>query len=260
MAMEPMGKLLEDYIDSNISVGNSEMLKAKLRINTLLVKELAFRRELNDLFLEEDVAKLRSRLFQAQIVQHSYSTPKVDSSNNTYRIRKVIMAAATISGIAFGGWWAVTNSVNVTTKDEILNENLNLFTPMMVYRDAVNNELFSQIQKSVSYFQKGEYTIAAIHFEVLLINNPNSNMLKVYLGITYLHLNEYAKAHDLFNEVMVSQSIFTEQAIWYNGLTYLSENELENATDCFQKLVGKGGELSKRANQIIVQMEKLQPN
>ncbi|HPQ35259.1 MAG TPA: hypothetical protein PK563_12245 [Tenuifilaceae bacterium] len=256
--MVAIGKLLEDYIDSNISAGNSELLKAKLRINTLLAKELAFRRELNDLFLEEDIARLRSRLFQAQISQRSYSKP--DAYNNSYRIKRVLMAAAAITGIAFGSWWAVDKLVNATTKDKLLSENINLFPPIMAYRDAVTNELFSQIQKSVSYYQKGDFTIAAIHFELLLINNPSSNMLKVYLGITYLQLNEFSKAHELFNEVEIGHSLFADQAIWYNGLTYLAESDFDNATKCFKKLAEKGGELGKRANHLIKEMKKIQVN
>jgi tetratricopeptide (TPR) repeat protein len=84
---------------------------------------------------------------------------------------------------------------------------------------------------SFSYFSD-----ALRHFEKAYTLNPNYTNTLVWLGISYLDLNNYDKAHTAL-DVALSKDQTLWDAWYYKGKVYLAEAKDKEAIATFKKLL-----------------------
>jgi len=256
--MDTIDLLIERHLDSKISDKESKFLFKSLNANKLLVKEFFLRKEINELVLEDEISSLRSQLIQVHLSILHVDKFSSNSNIRKHQIKKLFYAAAAISGIAFGSWFALSESSQYRNHEKLFRDNFKSYPPTMVIRGSVDQEYQKKLFDAIQYYQRGNYYKANMHFEAMLQNNPNSAMLKFYLGISYLQLDEYSKAINLFEEVINSRTIYSDQAIWYKGLAQLAENNIDEAIKTLSQLQKSHGALREKANELREKLEDFQ--
>ena len=75
------------------------------------------------------------------------------------------------------------------------------------------------------YYQK-DYKEAIVNFKYALLDNPNSNKLKLYLGISFLKMKDIRQAKRLFANIMDhGKEEYKEIANWYLALALLKDDK-----------------------------------
>ncbi len=251
--MKTTENLMEKYLDSAIVLEEKEELKQRIRENPFLKKELAFRNEINQLAMEDEIFDLRAKLNMAQesSVDYERSTISWLSSNRT---RKMFYAAATVTGIALGSWAVISGGSHGIKPEAIYQENFTPYPPVIIYRDGSMDDYDKGFLSTMNLYYGSNYSLAAKRLEELLVDDPQSVTIKFYLGVTYMQLEEYVKSRNLFDEIIRGQSFFVEQAMWYKSLGYLAEKNTDRALETLAELYSIDGQYTSKAAQLIEQI------
>ena len=255
--MKSIENLLEGYIDNSLTQQEVKSLEHQLQNNIKLVRELALRKELNSLALEDEVETLRDKLLWIQNISENNRIEVIVSSNRNQQFKRIFYAAAAVTGIAFGSWFTMHSTRSQVDAQSLFNENLKTHHPMIILREGVARDFQKQLAQANYYFRNEKFTDAAIQYEVLLINNPESVSVRFYLAISYLHLEEYLKAIDLLNYIIVNESLYTDLAVWYKGLAYIALNDIEAALITLSPLAESEGNIGVKAKELCNQLESL---
>lgn len=126
--------------------------------------------------------------------------------------------------------------------------------PSLIERGESENEY---LVKGEEAFLNKEYAIAKQQFENVASEGANFNAnTSLYLGISYLELNEYKSALLTFDKLINSESLDASKGHWYKGLTYLKMNKKDDAKEQFEILAKhKGYYNHETAKSILKQLE-----
>jgi tetratricopeptide (TPR) repeat protein len=94
------------------------------------------------------------------------------------------------------------------------------------------------------------YADALRHFEKAYKLDPNDQNTLIWLGITYLDLGEFHKAHKAF-DVTLSNNKNAYDALYYKGKTYVAEGNLREGKKTFQQLIELNPEYTLAQQEII---------
>ena len=84
----------------------------------------------------------------------------------------------------------------------------------------------SQTDIAFRIYHQKDYKEAIVNFKYALIDNPNNNKLKLYLGISFLKMRDIRQAKRLFANIMDhGKEENIEIANWYLALTLLNEDK-----------------------------------
>lgn len=244
--------LMEKYLDSSITYDEKAILNERMLSDSSLVKELAFRQELNLLAIEDEVSELRSKLNMAS----SIAERKKSNRFFSHRTKRVFYAAATVTGIALGSLAILTGGEYQVKPDLLYHENFMPYPPVTIYRETHRAEFERGFFYAMKLYQESRFAEAAEDLELLLEMDPNSATIKFYLGVSYMQVEDYVKSHMLFDQVINGDSFFAEQATWYKGLSYLAQNETDKAKKTFKVLAKNENPYSAKAKKIIKKLEK----
>jgi tetratricopeptide (TPR) repeat protein len=251
--MKTTAYLMENFLDSTISCDEKMILNERIIRDNTLAKELAFRKELNQLDQENDINMLRSKLDLARHTAQE-SEKYIFSISKSNRYKRLVFAAATVSGIAIGGLAMLTGQQEVK-HESLYRKSFKPYPPIGIYREVQENEHESLLFKTMRQYQDENYWQAVEGFESLLTQNPSSVIIKFYLAVSYMHLNEYKKSRDFFDEVIQANYIYIEQAIWYKGLTYLAEGNVEDAISMLTLIDESKSSIGIKASHLLRKLE-----
>lgn len=250
--MRTTNYLMEKYLDSTITYDEKAILNERMLSDPSLVKELAFRQELNLLAIEDDVSELRKKLNLASRLNENTQSTRFISS----RTKRVFYAAATVTGIALGSWALLTGGEHQVKPDMLYHENFMPYPPVTVFRESHRAEFERGFFYAMKLYQESRFAEAAKDLELLLEMDPNSATIKFYLGVSYMQLEDYVKSHMLFDQIINGDSFFAEQALWYKGLSYLAQKETQKAKETFEGLIMNDNPYTTKAKKIIKKLDK----
>jgi tetratricopeptide (TPR) repeat protein len=239
--------LIEKYLDSTITNVEKKILNKRMHTNPSLHRELSLRQEINQLAIEDDVFDLRAKLKMAS----AYGEDKYDNRFVSNRTKRVFYAAATVTGIAFGSWAVITGGENRIKPQSLFHDNFMPYPPINIFRESQNLELDSGFFYALKHYQESNYKEAVIALKRLLELDPGSSIMQFYLGVSYMELENYDKAHKLFDQIIEGNSFFIEQAIWYKGLCFLAQNKPDNAINTLNNLTKYTNPYTDKAKNLV---------
>ncbi|NVO08734.1 MAG: tetratricopeptide repeat protein [Bacteroidales bacterium] len=243
-------RLIEKLIDGSISKKEGQTLSSKIETDVSLKREFELRKELETIVAEEEFFQLRQKL-QLVAASTSNSLVRKGSTFNKISVRKYLYYAATFSGIALGGWGALTLTHKTTDPTNIYLENFQPYPAVTVVRSGGELNLDSIFFSAMLSYQRGDYNSAIVDFRKVIEINPNAFTVQFYLGITYMELLDFEKAHENLMVVAKSNSLFRDQALWYCGLCYLGEFKVEKAKTIFSNLSNSTSPLGQKATKLL---------
>lgn len=246
---------MESYLDSTIDLEDKQVLVHKIKQNRSLAQELAFRDELNHLASEDDIALLRQKLnlaYKLHKVEEQEPSPKISRR----RTRRIFYAAATVTGIALGGWAVISGGNYGVDYGQLYENYFTPYPPVTIFRESNALELQRGFVNSMSLYQASQYTEAAIELEKLLTEDPSSTTIRFYLGVSYMKMGEYSKSRDNFDLIINKDPFFSEQALWYKGLCYIAEAETDKAIETLTALSTQNTSYKGKAAKLLKKLKR----
>ncbi len=187
------------------------------------------------------------------IAETNYFEKATDTNTATKLLYKVIAIAAVLCAVYIGYYFNTTYEASELYADYKDWETL----PSLTLRGQNNEDLVS----GERYFKAQDYDKASVIFNKWIEAHPetyNSTVL-LYLGISYLEINDTDKAITLFSKVTNSESLDASKGYWYLALTYLKLEDISNAKETL-KIITKSTSNSnyKNAQDLLDKLETIE--
>lgn len=108
------------------------------------------------------------------------------------------------------------------------------------------------LSRAFFFYQNGEYQQALVLFENLVLED-NSELLKLYVGLSQLGIDRPEKAIPSLSLIKPESKLFLE-ANWYIGMGYLKLNKLEEAKKHLKISASKPTPHSAKAEEILLKL------
>ena len=244
--------LIEKYLDSTLTEVEGRMLNERMVGDSTLQRELMLRHEINQMAIEEEVYMLRAKLNMASaFVEENQQNRFVN-----HKTKRVFYAAATIAGIAMGGWAISTGWGQKQNYDDIYRSSFVPYPPVTVFRQGSNVASDDDFFSTMSFYQNSHFAEAAAGLEKLLQMDPNSATVKFYLAISYMELEKFNDSHRLFDEIIGGDSFFVEQATWYKGLIFIAQGKTDLACNTLAKLAAYENPYTIKSKSLVKKLKQ----
>ena len=100
-------------------------------------------------------------------------------------------------------------------------------------------------------FESKEYAKVVALLKDKLHTAPQQASLYLYLGISYVELEQFEEANNVFNALNKTDLIDGRMSTWYMALLYVKKNDLHNAKTLLQEIVSKKLYNHEKANDLL---------
>jgi len=207
---------------------------------------------------ETDIKSREIRDFVTTSFQNESSSqiinnePVKSQKNKTRIIRYTSIAAAAILAFVF----LVRYFIPSGKPDSIFSRYYEpYYAASLVTRSSVSggNE---NLDTALEIYKSGNYQLAAVEFSDALLEEPESDLPRFYLGVTFIELENYDRAVRLLEPIAGRPGEFNKDAKWYLGLVWLKSGDREKAIRSFEYLAGDPGFYKKRSEKILRLLKK----
>ena len=113
------------------------------------------------------------------------------------------------------------------------------------------------LQEAMSYYSVKNYNDAAKLLKKHLTENPDDNLISLYLGISFLVLGSHKKAAVIFRKILKSGNpVIADHARWYLALSNLKESNISEALNELSN-IGKKSIYYRKAGNLIRKISDL---
>lgn len=240
-------ELIDRYLNRNLKGNELSEFEKMLSNNPGFRKEVNLHKEINAALREKDIMKLRHELrtIQAKPKQNLNRNKVVNMfTPNRYLFGSVAAAASII--LIIGGILLFSKSDNVS-KDSLYSNYYNPEEAITIVRSGGNTEDVT-LKEAMMAYQDKNYEDAIELFS----KEPQNNLAKFYMGLSYMETGNSEKAIELFNKLIAHQeNLFVEQAEWYLGLSYLKIDEYDKAKELLTKIANSDNIYQNDAKKIL---------
>ncbi len=161
--------------------------------------------------------------------------------------RLVIPLAATIALlVAVGLWLFVGNSSTQVTPDELVAANFDLYPN----RITTMGDTDSLLAEGMSAYEEQDFETALRVFSAMPNDLPESDLIHLYGGISYLGLHEPDNGLLVLGRIEEG-SPYREAARWYEALAYLQKKEITQARTILEEIVQEEAYPGEKARQLL---------
>ncbi len=240
--MKEQFELLEQYIDGDIGLAESESVGQLISSDPFFKKEYDLRREVNKAISEKNIMQFRYKLNMIHDQQIGSSRGKVRQLID----HKWYLAAASVTILALIGSLLINNMSN-PGPEQLFDRYYTTENAVFTTRSSNENDNI-ELKEGLQQFQLNNYK-EAINW---LKKSPKNIVSEYYLGISYIETDQYTQAKDAFHRIIEQENnLFTEQAQWYKGLCLLKLNEIDEATLLFTSIKNSSSLYNDDASEIL---------
>lgn len=236
---------IEGYLNNTLSQSQKESFEKEILDNSELRKEVEKHRELHFQLSDFDVLDFRKKL---QEIESQIETKKGVSKKTLRYLRP--LAATFLLLIGLSVMWLLLNK-----SQNSLFENYYQPYPM---EDVIRGEKPKVSTEITTKYNKKQYQEIIVDLEILVRDFPENDLYKVYLGNSYLNLNEENKAISVFG--LISENIYKEEALWYIALCHLRTKNNKKTKIALEKVVQYDGIYKKNAMELLNELKIKNPD
>ena len=241
--MSPL-KDLQEYIDQYRSEEISESeFKQRLESDESLQQE--FELSKRDLLAIRSAAKEQLRKKATLALENHEKKPQ-----KIFSLKRVMQVAAVITFLAVA-FFLIQNLDQPQSASELFATHFELPASEGERNNSIQSEMWNNAMNLYTN-QDFEKTIGLLS---TLVNEPDfqfTNRGKLYLGLSYLMVNENQKAINNFNAVS-SQSSYFQNAEWFKSLSFLKMDNTIEAKIAFQKIADQPRHFKQKEAKLILE-------
>lgn len=106
-------------------------------------------------------------------------------------------------------------------------------------------------QKAVEAYEKEDFAQAIEMYEQVLTHEPNNPKHILFLGISYLNVNQVDMAIDVFAKRVPKGTQYDQDIQWYLALAYIKKEDFGTARLLLQGLASKEGYYQEQALMLV---------
>lgn len=235
---------LEEYLAGELKEGDLWEFRRRLNSDNTLRKEIVLHQEIYEAIRDETKWEIRNTI--EQIKEHATKSRRL----TIYSWKTQVVAATIVLFIMVGSLFTSDFFDNASPNKSMYDTYFSTENTILTVRShgMVNLQF---IDEGLEYFNDGDFE-NAIH----TLNQDPSNMLaKLYVGFSYMKLEEFGKAEDEFRLIIDDDNnLFVDQAEWNLGLCYMVSNQTDLATTVFQKIAGGNTSYKEQANELLLKI------
>jgi len=239
-------KKISAYLEKELSSKEAAAFEREIAQDEDLAREVSFFSHLADAVqAEHDDDLLKKKLEAANARWHQRQQEKT----KVIPLRRIATIAATVAVLAVAGYFIYQEveenpeEVFAAYYEPLDDEILEIETGT---RNIIENpERKEWLKEAQQLYSAGDYIAAQEVFEQVLEEYPDDKTAQLYLGVTYLELEDVQLAQeqleeiineDLYNLELPEQQYAWSAANWYYGLVLLKLDNIEAARAVFEKL------------------------
>lgn len=235
--------LLYHYFSNSLEPADEKQFNELLKTDAAFREQFEFEKSIKKVILHKEDENLKQKLqgFEKAIVGETETT------TSTSRFRKWSIAASIVLLMGLG--WVGFETFTGQNLDAMYEENYQSY-PNTVFTITRGDADTSAERNAFVAYESGDFQTAIDHFESLK-TNENLGYVDFYLAQSYLSLENYDTAINLFNKVIETDTVFVQEANWYLALTYLKKDDKAAAIERLNTLVKKYDYNKNRANELL---------
>ncbi|WP_103069538.1 tetratricopeptide repeat protein [Aquimarina sediminis] len=238
---------IEGYLANTLSQEDLVAFEKEMANSIELQQEVEKHRAIHETLGDKDILNFKEQLGEISI--DIKEEKKITSSfipSSSWKIAASIIVLLGIGSLI----WRTTTSRNQTQ-----NLYSSYYKPLPV-NDMVRGsfDTITEVKSIIKHYINGSYDSVVLALE----KHPKlaeQQQLQLYLGNSYLNLNEEQKAASQFKEIK-KKGKYYEIAQWYLSLTYLKLNKPKKATSILKEIVGYDGVYKKQASNLLKALAK----
>jgi hypothetical protein len=241
-------KLIDKYINGEITEDELKLFENELKINPQLKAELELHKKIDDAIINDDLANFNKRM---KNIHSDYTSSKVVHKTNFiqkniyYLVAAIIILFIAIASIVYFSnnkklsnteiysmYFKPYETINKRSAETITNDD--------IYKEALRN------------YDKENYSKAIKLFSQLFEQDDSYMAAYLYAGISLMENNNFHEAEKSFQTIINNNNIcYIQQAEWYLGLCYLKADKSKKAKKQFNKIVSRQGFYENKAKEIL---------
>ncbi|MEM9075565.1 MAG: tetratricopeptide repeat protein [Bacteroidota bacterium] len=236
-------ELLEDYLNGKLSKEEKIAFDKKLNADPNLKKELEKHKLLHEAMADFDAIDFRKRIQEVE--------KDVSFKQNKKRNQGFFRIAASLAIlIGLGIIWTTYEP----SRDNLFEEYYSAY-PMEDIKRGSQEQIPQQVLNDYSSKKYGE---VISYFELLVQKYPEDDIIKMYLGTSYLEENRTKEALSVFKTI--DDNAYKEHALWYISLCYLNLEDRKNCIKTLDNLIDYMGIYENKALELKKELIKSNSN
>ncbi|MEP0262566.1 hypothetical protein [Dokdonia sp.] len=220
--------LFDDYLQGALSPEARDSLESRLKTEPELKDAFTIFRDLNGHlshhFSEERIAFKDTLETLADQHLKVPNIPKKEVKVIPFKPLRYLVAACVVMLFGTIFWFQMQHA---SYSDYAFDGNIDL-----VERGG-DESAFAKAEKS---FNNGLYDEAIVHFDAILINDPDNTQVLFYKGIASVEIEEYTNAEQIFTSLSTGNSVFKHKAQWYQALNFLKQGKKDQCKVILESL------------------------
>ena len=236
--------LLYNYFSDQLTVEQKILFEELLKTDASFKQQFDFEKDLKQVIrnTEKDVLKDKLAGFEKEI---SSEAPVRSLPHTNYK--KWAMAASIL--LLVGLSWLGYNNLAGPNYNDLFEENFRSY-PNTVFEISRGESVETIERSAFTQYELGNYRDALASFEKIPSVDRN-DYVDFYIGMSYLNLEQYAKARDFLHKVAESESKLKAEAHWYLAMISLKTKNKEQALQWLEILVNQYDYQKERSQEII---------
>lgn len=194
------------------------------------------------------------RDFVTGSLQNEIKSPVINNneSENSHQIRSRVLRYASIAAAAVLVFaFLIKYFIPSGNPDKIFSRYYEpYYAPSLATRSSGPGGDES-LDNALESYKSGNFQLAAVEFSNALLKEPDTDLPRFYLSVSFIELNNYDRAVRLLESLAGRPGEFYKDAKWYLGLIWLKTGNREKAVQCFEDLTRDPGFYTERSVKIL---------
>lgn len=243
---------IDSYLNDELDEHALALFEDELMVNSGLVADLAFHKEVNKAIAETDVMALRASLKDVSITHQNQPGEKLGVISPK-RKNLFWYAAASVILLMF----VVTSLMRgkIYSNQQLYTAYYHPYTEVENVSRSVGGA-YGSMSSALREIDHGDFHTALKYLDNVPANEQDGFSTHFYSGVAYQELGEYNRAITSFAKVIRhGDNLLVEQSEWYMGLCYLRVDEREKALAQFKAIVSRKGFYGEQSGKLLKQLE-----
>ena len=241
-------ELIDGYLKGALNKKQKDLFDTSLENDPNFAKEF---REIKEI---HDGIKTVARLEALKTIENVEEELKSkESTLNTFKMKKSVIAAASLILIAAFSFFTLTKSDSNPTLQSVFQENYEPYDNIYGIVRGADDEDISLNAKAFKAYDLGDFDLAASTFsEVVKTEQTAVNYL--YMGLSNLEASNIDEAIKNLNATLNNFDEFDSQAQWYLALAHLSNGDEDAALSNLVSLTLENSIYKAKAESVLAEM------
>lgn len=238
--------LFEDYLSNSLSESERQLFEKRLNEDKTFEEAFALYNETSAFLIHKFSDKTERAAFKTTLSKisdaQSGTTKNAAKKVKMLQPWKLAVAASilVIVGVFYSQWFTTPVYSDFAAYPQI----------SLAVRGDIN-QLAAEAEKA---FNSQNYQEAIPLFKSLLEADPQNREIQLFLAVSQVEENAFAKADTLFGSLLKEPSAYLNQARWYAALSKLKQKEYEK-TEAILRLIPQEAEEYPKAQKLLKKLK-----